>query len=63
VILRWHLQLGAIPIPKASSSQHQRENMDIFDFELSEEEMNTICGLTRESGRNKNQDPRTYEEF
>ncbi|MHC6180875.1 aldo/keto reductase [Clostridium sp. JNZ X4-2] len=63
VILRWHLQLGTIPIPKASSGQHQCENINIFDFELSEEEMKTICGLTRESGRNNNQDPRTYEEF
>lgn len=63
VILRWHLQLGAVPIPKASSSKHQHENMDIFDFELSEEEMKGIFQLTRESGRNNNQDPRTYEEF
>ncbi|MBP2032674.1 diketogulonate reductase-like aldo/keto reductase [Clostridium algifaecis] len=63
VILRWHLQLGAVPIPKASSSKHQHENMDIFDFELSEEEMKGIFQLTRESGRNNKQDPRTYEEF
>lgn len=63
VILRWHTQLGVIPLPKASSKEHQLENLDIFDFNLSEDEIITICGLTREDGRIKNQDPRTYEEF
>lgn len=63
VVLRWHVQLGAIPIPKASSKQHQYENLNIFDFSLSDEEMNTICGLTSVSGRTKNQDPKIYEEF
>ncbi|WP_199883982.1 aldo/keto reductase [Anaerosinus massiliensis] len=63
VILRWHIQLGAIPIPKASSQKHQRENLDIFDFKLTEAEMNVISGLTSETGRTHNQDPRTYEEF
>lgn len=63
VILRWHIQSGAIPIPKASSQKHQRDNLDIFDFQLTEEEMDRISGLTSESGRTNNQDPRTYEEF
>ncbi|WP_440119632.1 aldo/keto reductase [Paenibacillus sp. QZ-Y1] len=39
IILNWHTQLGSIPIPKASSLQHQQENINIFDFELSEKEM------------------------
>lgn len=63
VILRWHIQSGAIPIPKASSQKHQRDNLDIFDFQLTEEEMIVISGLTTETGRTYNQDPRTYEEF
>ncbi len=63
VVLRWHVQLGAIPIPKAASQQHQAENLDIFDFELSEEEVGAICGLTRASGRVSNQDPNIHEEF
>lgn len=63
VVLRWHVQLGAVPIPKAVSKQHQVENLNIFDFELSEREMESICELTRESGRNKNQDPAVYEEL
>jgi len=63
VILRWHLQLGALPIPKASSVKHQRENFEVFDFSLSEEEMAAISALSRPDGRMKNQNPDVYEEF
>ncbi|AWV31815.1 aldo/keto reductase [Paenibacillus odorifer] len=63
VILRWHIQLGAIPIPKASSLEHQRDNLNIFDFELSEAEMTIISGLTSPTGRIADQDPASYEEF
>lgn len=63
VILRWHYQLGAIPIPKSSSPERQLENISIFDFSLNETEMNAIAGLTRPDGRIKNQDPAAYEEF
>ena len=35
VILRWHIQLGNIALPKASSSGRIRENLDVFHFELS----------------------------
>lgn len=38
-ILRWHVQLGVLPIPKAASDEHQKENLDLFNFALSEEEM------------------------
>ncbi|ALP36578.1 aldo/keto reductase [Paenibacillus sp. IHB B 3084] len=62
-ILRWHIQLGAIPIPKASSLKHQTENLEIFDFELSEEEMNVISAFSSEDGRIWGQDPKTYEEL
>lgn len=63
IILRWHIQLGTIPIPKSSSPTRLRENFDVFDFSLSEDEMSAICELTREDGRTNNQDPNTYEEF
>jgi len=39
VILRWHVQEGIIAVPKASSPEHIKGNLDIFDFELSREEM------------------------
>ncbi|PQP83934.1 2,5-diketo-D-gluconic acid reductase [Paenibacillus sp. PCH8] len=63
IILRWHTQLGSIPIPKASSLQHQQENIDIFDFELNAEEMEVISSFNRPDGRLWDQDPSKYEEF
>lgn len=63
VILRWHTQLGAVPIPKSASPERQLENISIFDFTLNDEEMERIATLTRPDGRLKNQDPAVYEEF
>ncbi|NBJ71153.1 MULTISPECIES: aldo/keto reductase [Clostridia] len=63
IILRWHFQLGSIAIPKSSSYQHQLENISIFDFSLTDEEMQAIKALSHTTGRLKDQDPATYEEF
>lgn len=63
VILRWHYQIGAISIPKSSSSVRQLENISIFDFSLNEHELELISGLSRPDGRINNQDPAVYEEF
>jgi 2,5-diketo-D-gluconate reductase A len=60
VVLRWHLQLGALPIPKASSLEHQRENLDVFNFELSPEEMATLASIAQER---MDEDPETFVEF
>ena len=61
VVLRWHLQLGAVPIPKSSTPERQRENLDVFGFELSHAEIASISSL--ESGRLWDGDPETNEEF
>lgn len=63
VVLRWHVQRGVLPIPKSSSPKRQAENLAIFDFALSEEEMRVIGALTHPGGRIQNQDPAVYEEF
>ena len=47
IILRWHIQEGIIVFPKSSNPVHIKENIDIFDFELTEEEMNEICQLDK----------------
>ena len=47
VVLRWHIQLGLVVIPRSSNPGRIAENIDVFDFELSNEEMTTITGLNR----------------
>jgi diketogulonate reductase-like aldo/keto reductase len=52
VTLRWLVQQqGVAAIPKAGSAQHIRENFDIFNFELSADEMKEISALARPDGR------------
>jgi diketogulonate reductase-like aldo/keto reductase len=63
VVLRWHVQLGAMPLPKSADPERQRENLEIFDFELTGGEMAAITGLSRPDGRIRGQDPAVYEEF
>ncbi len=63
VILRWHLQIGALPVPKAASREHQEENLGIFSFELTEAQMDAITGLSRPDGRLFDGDPNTHEEM
>ncbi|MCL1630372.1 aldo/keto reductase [Sporolactobacillus sp. CPB3-1] len=63
IILRWHIQLGALPLPKSSSPKRQLDNLSLFDFTLSAEEMQTINALSKPDGRTHDQDPARYEEF
>jgi 2,5-diketo-D-gluconate reductase A len=57
-ILRWHLQLGNVVIPKSVTPGRIRENIEVFDFELSDEEMAAIEGL--DSGSRIGPDPATF---
>jgi 2,5-diketo-D-gluconate reductase A len=45
VILRWHLQVGNVVIPKSSNPERIRQNFEVFDFELSEDDMAAIARL------------------
>lgn len=47
IILRWHIQEGTIIFPKSTNPQHIRDNFDIFDFALTDEEMERIRALDR----------------
>jgi 2,5-diketo-D-gluconate reductase A len=52
IILRWHIQHGHIVIPKSSSPERMKENIALFDFELTADEMAQIDALDRgEAGR------------
>jgi 2,5-diketo-D-gluconate reductase A len=59
VVLRWHHQLGLLPIPKSSNPQRQRDNLEISGFELSADEVTAITALGRRGGRLWNGDPNT----
>ncbi len=48
VVLRWHIQLGLVVIPRSSRRERIRENIDIFDFELSAADVEAISGLNRD---------------
>jgi diketogulonate reductase-like aldo/keto reductase len=47
VILRWHLQTGVITIPKSVTPSRIEENFDVFDFELTAEDMEKMTALDR----------------
>jgi 2,5-diketo-D-gluconate reductase A len=50
-VLRWHLQLGLVTIPKSGNPDRIAENLEIFDFELDYDEMATISALDRGEGQ------------
>ncbi|MFV0434432.1 MAG: aldo/keto reductase [Leucobacter sp.] len=60
-VLRWHTQLGSVPIPMSTNPDRQRQNLEIGGFELSDAELARISGL--EQGRIWGQDPDEHEEF
>jgi aldo/keto reductase family protein/endonuclease/exonuclease/phosphatase family protein len=51
VILRWHLQRRSLPLPKSATPQRQRQNLDLFGFELTDAEVDAITALARPDGR------------
>ena len=64
IILRWHLQRGIVVIPKSTHKERMAENFNVFDFQLSEEEMKSIASLdTKTSSFFSHQDPAMVEWF
>ncbi|MGV9810989.1 aldo/keto reductase [Streptomyces cellulosae] len=59
-VLRWHVQLGAVPVPKSSDPERQRANLDVFGFELDDAQMRT---LSDRAHRRIGGDPEVHEEF
>ena len=58
VLIRWSLQLGNIVIPRSSSLERIASNIDVFDFELADDQMATLHGL--DDGTRYRPDPETY---
>ncbi len=64
VILRWHLQRGVVVIPKSTHIERMQENLNVFDFELSSEDMEKIASLdTKTSAFFSHDDPGMVEWF
>lgn len=64
VMLRWHIQRGVVVIPKSTHYERMVENFDVFDFTLSDEDMDTISKLdTAKSSFFSHQDPTMVEWF
>ncbi len=57
VILRWDIQRGVVSIPKSTDVVRIKENFDIFDFELTDEEMQSIAGLDQKLNMVNHNDP------
>ncbi|KFF60073.1 oxidoreductase [Cryobacterium sp. MLB-32] len=55
VVIRWHVQLGNVVIPKSVTPQRIRDNIDVFDFELDDADLAAIATL--ESGERTGKDP------
>ena len=47
VVLRWHVQLGNIVFPKSMKPERMRENIDVYDFDLSNDDMDAVAALDR----------------
>lgn len=60
VILRWHVQLGAVPLPKSGDPARRRANFDVFGFALNAAEMAAVADRPH---RRLGGDPRAHEEF
>jgi len=58
VILRWHVALGNVVIPKSITPERIRANLDLYDFELTEDDLAAIARL--DAGHRTGPDPETF---
>ncbi len=64
IIINWNYQAGVFVIPKSSHPQHQKDNLESFDFELAAEDIEAIDALDQgEDGRVEGQNPNEYHEY
>ena len=63
VILRWHVEIGSLPIPKSANPSRQAQNLDVFGFSLLEDEVAAITALGQADGRLFGGDPDVHEEM
>lgn len=59
IVLRWHVQLGNVAIPKSVTPSRIQENIDVFDFSLDDQEMELISGMA--TGQRLGPDPEFFD--
>jgi len=52
-LIRWNLQLGTVPLPKANQRKHLEEDLDVVDFEISDDELGTLSSLNERTTRER----------
>ena len=62
-VLRWHIERDVLPLPKSEDPERQKQNLDIFGFELSTDEVAAITRMGVADGRRFDGDPDTHEEM
>ena len=60
VVLRWHIERGDVVFPKSMHPQRMRENFEIFDFEINDEEIEALTALDRGEAGRRGPDPDTF---
>ena len=60
-VLRWHVQRGDVVFPKSTTPSRMRENFELFDFELTDEQVQAICSLDRGEAGRTGPDPDTFD--
>ena len=58
VILRWHVQNGAMAVPKSVNAARMRQNLEVFDFTLDEQDLGRIAEL--DDGTRTGPDPASF---
>ena len=59
ILLRWNIEQGIIPIPKSKNPDRLRENIAVFDFKLTAEDMKTLDQMNQ--GKRTSFDPLTFD--
>jgi len=61
VVLRWHIERGDVVFPKSNQPERMRENFEIFDFELAEEDIEALTALNRGDAGRRGPHPDTFD--
>lgn len=59
VVIRWHIQRGVVVLPKSTHAERIKQNFDVFDFNLSPEDMDAVTSLN--TGRRNGADPDNFD--